>query len=108
MARDPKVLRKAYEAKLGKKLADQLTNEQIGLISKYYNSLSDKESSALDSKIIQGRNNTELHEMAESFIAEKKDSGGGTLSVYKPDDKFVDDIVEKAGRETKAGVRENI
>ena len=91
MARDPKVLRKAYEAKLGKKLADQLTNEQIGLISKYYNSLSDSESSALDSKIIQGRNNTELHEMAESFIAEKKDSGGGTLSVYKSADKFVDD-----------------
>lgn len=102
MARDPKVLRKAYEAKLGKKLADQLTNEQIGLISKYYNSLSDAESSALDSKIIQGRNNTELHEMAESLIAEKKDSGGGgTLSVYKPDDKFVDDIVEKAEEKQK-------
>jgi hypothetical protein len=102
MARDPKVLRKAYEAKLGKKLADQLTNEQIGLISKYYNSLSDAESSALDSKIIQGRNNTELHEMAESLIAEKKDSGGGgTLSVYKPDDKFVDDIVEKTEEKQK-------
>jgi hypothetical protein len=95
MARDPKVLRKAYEAKLGKKLADQLTNEQIGLISKYYNSLSDSESSALDSKIIQGRNNTELHEMAESFIAEKKDSGGGTVSVYKPENKFADDKIEE-------------
>ena len=54
MARDPKVLRKAYEAKLGKNLADQLTNEQIGLISKYYNSLSDKESSEIDSQIVQG------------------------------------------------------
>jgi len=95
MARDPKVLRKAYEAKLGKKLADQLTNEQIGLISKYYNSLSDAESSALDSKIIQGRNNTELHEMAESLIAEKKDSGGGTVSVYKPENKFADDKIEE-------------
>ena len=95
MARDPKVLRKAYEAKLGKNLADQLTNEQIGLISKYYNSLSDKESSEIDSQIVQGRNNTELHEMAESLIAEKNDSSGGTVSVYKPENKFADDKIEE-------------
>ena len=61
------------QVKLGKKLADQLTDEQIGLISKYYNSLSDKESSELDSQLVQGRNNTELHAMAESMASERKD-----------------------------------
>jgi len=96
-------LRKAYESKLGKKLADQLTDQQIAIISKYYNSLSDKESSEIDSQIVQGRNNTELHEMAESFIEEENDSSNITtissntekVSVYKPENKFVDDKIEE-------------
>ena len=43
----------------------------------YYNSLSDKETSEIDSQIVQGRNNTELHEMAIGMVEEnesRKDS----------------------------------
>ena len=72
MARDPKQLRKAYEYKLGKDLASKLDDKQIYLISQYYNSLSDKESSEIDSRIIQGRNNTELHEMAMGMVEDNE------------------------------------
>jgi muramidase (phage lysozyme) len=115
--RDPKILRKSYEVKLGKKLADQLTDEQIGLISKYYNSLSDKESSELDSQLVQGRNNTELHAMAESMASERKDKiisnnkivttkKSEKVSVYKPEDKNVDDFIEKTEQKTKEALEE--
>ena len=70
MARDPKTMRKAYEYKLGKDLAAKLTDKQITILSEYYNSLSAKESSDIDSKIIQGRNDTELHEMAIGMVEE--------------------------------------
>tara|TARA_R110001606_G_scaffold86358_1_gene195352 strand:- start:1766 stop:4561 length:2796 start_codon:yes stop_codon:yes gene_type:complete len=72
MARDPKVTRKAYEYKLGKDLASKLDDKQIHLLSEYYNSLSDKETSEIDSKIVQGRNNTELHEMAIGMVEENE------------------------------------
>ena len=115
--RDPKILRKSYEVKLGKKLADQLTDEQIGLISKYYNSLSDKESSELDSQLVQGRNNTELHAMAESMASERKDKiisnnkivttkKSEKVSVYKPEDKNVDDFLEKTEQKAKEVLEE--
>ena len=70
MARDPKVMRKAYEYKLGKDLASKLSDKQISIISEYYNSLSAEESSDIDSKIVQGRNDTELHEMAIGMVEE--------------------------------------
>lgn len=72
MARDPKVTRKAYEYKLGKDLASKLDDKQIHLLSEYYNSLSDKETSDIDSQIVQGRNNTELHEMAIGMVEENE------------------------------------
>jgi hypothetical protein len=72
MARDPKVTRKAYEYKLGKDLASKLDDKQIHLLSEYYNSLSDKETSDIDSQIVQGRNNTELHEMAMGMVEENE------------------------------------
>ena len=72
MARDPKVTRKAYEYKLGKDLASKLDDKQIHLLSQYYNSLSDKETSEIDSQIVQGRNNTELHEMAMGMVEENE------------------------------------
>jgi len=72
MARDPKVTRKAYEYKLGKDLASKLDDKQIHLLSEYYNSLSDKETSEIDSQIVQGRNNTELHEMAIGMVEENE------------------------------------
>jgi len=72
MARDPKVTRKAYEYKLGKDLVSKLDDKQIHLLSEYYNSLSDKETSDIDSQIVQGRNNTELHEMAMGMVEENE------------------------------------
>ena len=72
MARDPKVTRKAYEYKLGKDLASKLDDKQIYLLSQYYNSLSDKETNDIDSQIVQGRNNTELHEMAIGMVEENE------------------------------------
>ena len=72
MARDPKVTRKAYEYKLGKDLVSKLDDKQIHLLSEYYNSLSDKETSDIDSQIVQGRNNTELHEMAIGMVEENE------------------------------------
>lgn len=94
MARDPGKLRKAYEAKLGKKIVDKLTDAQIGLLSKHYNSLSNTEQSNLDTQIFKGYQ-TELHEIANSFIEENKPSND-KLSVYTAADKFVDDKKEFA------------
>jgi len=66
-------LRKAYESKLGKNLVSKLSDDQIKLISKYYNSLSNSEQSSIDSKILQGYSDTDLHEMARGFIEEEED-----------------------------------
>ena len=66
-------LRKAYEFKLGKERASKLSDEQINLLSKYYNSLSESEQSSIDNAISQGRTN-DLSEMADAFIAESEES----------------------------------
>jgi hypothetical protein len=71
MANDPKKLRKAYEFKIGKDRADKLSDQQISLLSKYYNSLSDDEQRNIDTKIFKGVKN-DLFEMADAFIEEKK------------------------------------
>ena len=67
-------LRKVYEVKIGKKIVDKLSDKQIKILSAFYNSLSDKEQSDLDSQIIMGRNNTELHEMAIGMIEEEENT----------------------------------
>ncbi|MHA1690924.1 MAG: hypothetical protein ACTSU7_04750, partial [Candidatus Heimdallarchaeaceae archaeon] len=54
MARDPKQLRKAYEYKLGKDLADKLSDSQIASLSTYYNRASEEEQSKIDSELIKG------------------------------------------------------
>ena len=54
MARDPKQLRKAYEYKLGKDLADKLSDVQIASLSNYYNRASEEEQSKIDSELIKG------------------------------------------------------
>jgi hypothetical protein len=66
-------LRKAYEFKLGKERASKLSDDQINLLSKYYNSLSESEQSTIDNAIVQGRTN-DLSEMADAFIAESEES----------------------------------
>ena len=55
---------------LGEDLVAKLSDDQIVILSKYYNSLDDKETSDLDSKLIQGRNDTVLHDMARDMVGE--------------------------------------
>lgn len=64
-------LRKAYEFKLGKSLVSKLSDDQINLLSKFYNSLSESEQSDIDNKIFKGHTDTDLHEMAEAFYQEQ-------------------------------------
>ena len=99
MARDPKKLRKAYEFKLGKDRAGKLSDEQISLISKYYNSLSEEEQRKIDNSLFQGRNDNDLIEMVDSFIAENEES--------TPDSDFVEEINDKLDSNLR-GVNEDI
>lgn len=99
MARNPATLRKAYEVKLGKERVDKLTDEQIGLLSKHYNSLTDKEQSDIDNQIFKGYQ-TELHEIADAFIEENKPSSNA-VSIYTAGEKFVDDKKEFAKEQEK-------
>ena len=104
MARDPKRLRKAYEFKIGKDRADKLSDEQINLLSKYYNSLSESEQRDIDAKVFQGRSN-ELFEMADAFASESQGpvataaapppppKPGGALAIY--DGKAGTDLVDE-------------
>lgn len=87
MAKDPKRLRKDYEFKIGKDLTDKLSDEQIGLLSKYYNSLSLDEQRDIDNKIFKGMTN-DLFEMAYSFIEEKKASVATSVIDDEDDDDF--------------------
>lgn len=99
MARDPKKLRKAYEFKLGKDRAGKLSDEQISLISKYYNSLSEEEQRKIDNSLFQGRSDNDLIEMADSFIAENEESA--------PDSDFVQEVNDKLDSNLR-GVNEDI
>ena len=74
MARRSKAqIRETYNKKLGKDLIAKLSDEQISIISKTYNSLDDKESSDVDSRIMMGYNDTILHEMARDMIGEEEE-----------------------------------
>ena len=104
MARDPKQLRKAYEIKIGKDRADKLSDDQIGLLSKFYNQLSESEQSDIDSGILMGYNNTPLHQMAEEFISEKEDTPeDNSVSVATAIDEDDDDNFEPLGLEELLG-----
>ena len=73
MARSKVQIRKTYSKMLGEDLVAKLSDDQIVILSKYYNSLDAKETSDLDSKLIQGRNDTDLHEMARDMVGEEED-----------------------------------
>lgn len=73
MASKVERLRKAYEFKIGKDLADKLSDAQIYLLSKYYNSLSESEQSDIDNKFAKGMSN-DLLDMANGMAEEKKES----------------------------------
>ena len=109
MARDPKRLRKAYEVKIGKDLVGKLSDEQIGLLSGYYNSLSEQEQSDIDNRIFKGYSDTELHEIAQSFAEENTsdqkvatkekppEPKGGSLVVFegKAEEDLVDEEIDE-------------
>ena len=106
MARDPKQLRKAYEIKIGKDRADKLSDDQIGLLSKFYNQLSESEQSDIDSQILKGYNDTPLHQMAEEFISEKEDTPEDTsasVATAIDEDEEDDDDFEPLGLEELLG-----
>ena len=73
MANRAEKLRKAYEFKLGEDITSKLSDEQIALISKHYNSLTKEERSQIDSYFVMGKTN-DLSEMANGFIEENKQS----------------------------------
>ena len=74
MARRSKAqIKETYSKMLGEDLVAKLSDEQIAILSKYYNSLDDKETSDLDSKLIQGRNDTVLHDMARDMVDEEEE-----------------------------------
>ena len=66
-------LRKAYEFKIGKDLTDKLSDAQISLLSKYYNSLSETEQKDIDNKLFKGASN-DLLDMAQGMIEEAEDT----------------------------------
>ena len=104
MARDPKQKRKNYESKIGKDLADKLSDAQIDILSKYYNSLDDKESSDLDSRIMMGYNDTPLHDMARDMVGEEEDEG----EPEGLDDLLGDIRAEKVVEDTQEKLDENL
>ncbi len=74
MARRSKAqIRKSYSKMLGEDLVAKLSDDQIALISKTYNSLDKEESSEVDSRIVMGYNDTILHEMARDMIGEEEE-----------------------------------
>ena len=104
MARDPKQKRKTYEGMIGKDLADKLSDAQIEIISKYYNSLDDKESSDIYSRLVMGYNDTPLHDMARDMIGEEED---------EEEPEGLDDILgdiraEKVVEDTQENLDENL
>lgn len=109
MARDPKRLRKAYEVKIGKDLVGKLSDEQIGLLSSYYNSLSEQEQSDIDNRTFKGYSDTELHEIARAFAEENTsdqkvatkekppEPKGGALAIFngKSEKDLVDEEIDE-------------
>ena len=85
-------LRKAYEFKIGKERTKKLSDDQILLLSKYYNSLSENEQSKIDNYLAQGRSN-DLTDMADAFISENTQDAYEPSDVIKQYDKKFDEAV---------------
>jgi len=104
MANDPKKLRKAYEFKIGKDLTDKLSDQQISLLSKYYNGLSKSEQNDIDVKIFKGVAN-DLFDMADAFIQEKEQKKTKTTTKPKPKKPVIpkgfDELVDEIQGKTK-------
>ena len=85
-------LRKAYEFKIGKERTSKLSDDQILLLSKYYNSLNDSEQSTVDNALAQGRRN-DLTDMADAFISENEQDVYEPSDIIKQYDKQFDEAV---------------
>ena len=92
MARRSKAqIRESYSKMLGKDLIAKLSDEQISIISKTYNSLDDKEGSDVDSRIVMGYNDTILHEMARDMIGEEEEDEENAIeNIEAPSDEEID------------------
>jgi hypothetical protein len=66
-------LRKSYEFKIGKNLTDKLSDAQISLLSKYYNSLSEAEQRNIDNNLFKGASN-DLLDMAKAMSEETEET----------------------------------
>lgn len=85
-------LRKAYEFKIGKERTSKLSDDQILLLSKYYNSLNDSEQSTVDNALAQGKRN-DLTDMADAFISENEQDVYEPSDIIKQYDKQFDEAV---------------
>ncbi len=95
MARRSKVqIRETYSKMLGEDLVAKLSDDQITILSKYYNSLDAEETSDLDSQLIQGRSDTDLHEMARDMVGEEEEDIPEGL------DDLLDSIQDEPAEET--------
>lgn len=106
MARDPKLLRKAYEYKLGKDLTDKLTDAHIESLSNYYNRATPEEQSDIDSELAKGMGDfldTARQLANEGYVADPKlevqkyKSVTDRKDIYRPGDKVEDNTKEKGG-----------
>ena len=104
MARDPKLLRKAYETKLGKDLTDKLSDAQIQSLSNYYNRASAQEQSNIDSELIKGMGDfldTARQMAKDGFVTNPRldiqeyKKVDDRVEIYNPGDKLIDDTQEK-------------
>jgi hypothetical protein len=115
MARDPQKLRKAYEYKLGKDLADKLSDAHIASLSNYYNRASNEEQSKIDSELIKGMGdflNSARDLAKEGFVRDPKlpiqkyqpedlsevKAKEDAFQKYQPEDKAKDDFVESVDK----------
>jgi hypothetical protein len=107
MASKVERLRKAYEFKLGKKIVSKLSDEQIQILSSFYNSLSEDEQRSIDSDIFKGKSN-DLIDMARAFAEENEEPPSavateeapppsGALALYEGtrEDDLVDEEVDE-------------
>ena len=106
-------LRKAYEFKLGKKIVSKLTDEQIKILSAFYNSLSETEQRNIDSDLFKGNAN-DLSDMANSFVEEQeqnddtKDDISITSKKINVDKLLPLEVTEEVSEEVKDDAKEEI
>jgi hypothetical protein len=102
MARRSKAqIRETYSRMLGEDLVAKLSDDQIALISKTYNSLDKEESSEVDSRIFMGYNDTVLHEMARDMVGEDEEDEEEEEDIPEGLDDLLGSIQEESPIEPK-------